>query len=68
MQIGFLFDADTDPDADPGYHKDVDPCGSGSTTLTGIYFRNFYVLLLPCVAFRLLCTVLFLIGTNKFAR
>jgi hypothetical protein len=33
MQIGFLFDADADPDADSGYQNDEDPRGSGSTTL-----------------------------------
>jgi hypothetical protein len=29
----FLFDADADPYEGPGYQNDVDPCGSGSTTL-----------------------------------
>ncbi len=30
---GFLFDADSDPDADPGDQNDADPFGSGFTTL-----------------------------------
>jgi hypothetical protein len=28
-----FFDADANPNADPGYQNDKDPCGSGSTTL-----------------------------------
>jgi hypothetical protein len=28
MRIRILFDADVDPDADPGYQNDADPCGS----------------------------------------
>jgi|LakMenE18May11ns_1017448.scaffolds.fasta_scaffold8736613_1 hypothetical protein len=32
-ESGFLFDADTEPDADPGYQNDPDPSGSGSTTM-----------------------------------
>jgi hypothetical protein len=32
-RIRILFDADADPDADPGYQNDADPCVSGSKTL-----------------------------------